>query len=117
MVDTDTRLEYAKILFEYLRHLATLSTGSILLIAAFLEKVFPQRAWTAMAIIALFGFIISVVGTVIAYTLYLPSVHSNQPMSETKKNIFGWGLVLAWGGFLLGIICLTVFAIKNLLTF
>jgi hypothetical protein len=115
MGNVDKRVEYAKILFEYLRHLATLSTGSILLIAAFLEKVFPQRVWTVMAVIALVGFIISVIGTILAYTIYLPMIKNprTHPMAE---RFFGVGLVMAWGGFLLGIICLTVFAIRNLLT-
>ena len=45
--DRGGEAEFRKLWSDYLKHLTTLSTGSILLIATFLEKLFSQPRWKA----------------------------------------------------------------------
>lgn len=105
--------EYAKTYFDYLKHLSTLSTGSIVLEIAFLDKAFPRPQWKAFAIISLIAFTFSVVGSVILYTLGLN--HSiGQFKGEGAQVVGCWSLMVTWGGFLIGISSLTVFAIRNI---
>ena len=105
--------EYAKTYFEYLRHLTTLATGSIVLEIAFLDKAFPHPKWKAIAALSLIAFTSSVVGSVILYTMGLR--HSiGEWTGDVAQSVGCWTLFITWGGFLLGIISLTVFALRNL---
>jgi hypothetical protein len=104
--------EQAKLTSDYLKHLTTLSTGSILLITTFLEKLFPHPHWRWAMIAALLGLLISVLGAVAAMTLVLVDV--NKPLEGGGTTFAGLTLVLTWTGFCIGIFALTLFAIRNL---
>src|ERR1051325_4243312 len=106
--------EYAKVYFDYLKHLSTLSTGSIVLEIAFLDKAFSHPQWKAFAAISLVAFTLSVVGSVVLYTLGLN--HSIGKFKGEGAQVVGcWSLMVTWGGFLIGIMSLTIFALRNLL--
>jgi hypothetical protein len=106
--------EYASAYFDYLKHLSTLSTGSIVLEIAFLDKAFSHPHWKAFAVISLVAFTVSVVGSVILYTLGLN--HSiGQFKGEGAQVVGCWSLMVTWAGFLGGITALTIFAIRNIL--
>jgi hypothetical protein len=49
---TSFAIEDHKALIDYTKQLTTLSTGSIVIIAAFVEKVFPQPQWKVLLIVA-----------------------------------------------------------------
>lgn len=113
-------LEYGKNLSEYLKHLTTLATGSIVLQIAFLEKVFPHPKWKAFMVVSLLAFTLSIIASVVGYTLIvLESQHAD------TSEIFGKGwmgdvgtaaILGTWLGFLLGILSLVIFALGNLFT-
>src|SRR5215212_9905047 len=110
-------IEQTKAFIEYFKHLATLSTGSIVLIAAFLEKLFAQPLWKGVIVLSLIGFIVSILSTIIAYTVFV-----QYGFEEEEPNLPGWaafigliGILLTWMGFLTGIVSLAIFALKNLL--
>jgi hypothetical protein len=46
------QIERYKSIAEYLRHITALSTGSIVLISTFLEKLFPQPQWKCLEVIS-----------------------------------------------------------------
>lgn len=54
--------------FEYLQYLTTLSTGSILLIATFWEKLSAKPAWKPAVALSLAGFMLTVLSSTFVYT-------------------------------------------------
>ena len=108
--------EFIKALIEYWKHLTTLSTGSIILITTFLEKLFQNPLWKTAVIISLIGFMVSVLSSIIAYTIAvifeLPETREETP--DWASTLGGLGLIFTWVGFLTGILSLAVFALRNL---
>lgn len=105
-----------KLSFEAMKHLTTLSAGSLLLLVTFLEKLFVnRRAWTALVGIAIVLFIISIIAAM--YALMQSSmvitkfvVDENDEQRSVRKVATEF---LAFLAFILGIISLAIFALKN----
>jgi hypothetical protein len=111
------KLEQTKAYIEYLKHLTTLSTGSILLIATFLEKLFSRPLWKTAVVISIAGFIISVLASITVYSIILenefdPDYHLSLSWTSLLYLV---GLLVVWGGFLIGVISLAAFTIRNLI--
>lgn len=109
-------LEIYKLEFEYLKHLTTICTGSILLIVAFLEKLFLQPKWKTLIALALIFFVISI--SLCAFSqLTIIDKASEKKSIELRNKVQHWtiGLLLAaLIAYVIGILCLVVFGIKNL---
>lgn len=111
------RLEREKIHIEYMKHLTTLSTGSIILITTFLEKLFVTPLWKPILITSIMGFMVSILSSVADYTIAV-EVDIYRKASEQSAVPLLLKLVarpLAWLGFLTGTLGLAVFAIRNLI--
>ena len=102
-----------KLEHDFLKHLATLSSGSILLMVAFLEKLFKQPTWRFLICASLVSFTCSIVGSIFIQIMVILQFHGGFQKGEGDWpfRIFS---VMAFGGFLLGIISLVVFALRNL---
>ena len=117
--DRGGEAEFRKLWSDYLKHLTTLSTGSILLIATFLEKLFSQPRWKAAVITSLLGFLASILGSTIGLSGVV--IGSKQLLSTSRSddpitsNLIAAGTIAAWIGFCVGIIGLTAFTIRNLI--
>jgi hypothetical protein len=102
---------------DLMKHLATLSTGSIVVLATFLEKLFSHPTWKALVIVAFIGFVLSILGALTWQLLSL--LHISAVRSQRAGLVAGHIVVpvlgAALGGFLIGITSLAVFAIRNLL--
>jgi uncharacterized membrane protein len=115
MADPPTHIfEQRKAWGEYIKHLTTLSTGSIILLAAFLEKFFAQPKWKVAVVITLCGFTLSNIASVRGYSDLKRSFPGVQEPTERDRNTWAASIVVALSSFLLSIITLTVFAIRNL---
>jgi len=99
-------------LIEYVKHLTTLSTGGILLQVAFLEKLFPQPRWRALVVLSLLALAISVMASVAAYTMLLNDISE---IEEENRQYVTNLMVVIWLGFLIGIISIGVFGIRNII--
>lgn len=114
-----TRLETAKLWSEYLKHLTTLSTGSILLVATFLEKVFAHPQWKWAVVTAITGFLISVIGSVLALTMLALNIEmwdeGGDPNYTSGDRVGRTALYLSWSGFAIGIVSVASFSVKNIL--
>jgi hypothetical protein len=111
------QIEWVKNTLEYLRHLTTLSTGAVLLLATFLEKVFPQPKSRGWIVTSLVSFMVAIVACVIAYSvaLYMSmAVRDNPQKGDSEAMITFVALCIVWFSFLVGMSSLTVFAVKNL---
>src|SRR5262249_12965463 len=111
-------IESFKYWADYLKHLTTLSTGSILLITTFLEKLFEHPQWKCAAVISLCGFLSAVMCAVLCFSWMAIASHKwdqDGPHCETTRKWDVVSLYVAWIGFLVGMIFLTIFAIRNLI--
>lgn len=101
---------------DFYKHLTTLSTASVILIATFLDKVFPNPEWRDLVNISLSGFAVSVVGCAIMYSLAVLDTDSELSLHKQMPTRWvGWLPITAGlGGFFVGIAALAAFAIHNL---
>ena len=109
-------LEHIKHQIDYIKHMTTLSTGSILLLSTFLEKLFSSPHWKALVVTTFIGFIVSVMGSVMAHTIYIMDNEFfmvEEPQFSAKTSVLGAAILAIWVGFLLGVISLAIFAIRN----
>jgi hypothetical protein len=112
------RIERYKVGLDYLKHTTTLSTGSIVLIATFLEKLFAKPFWKSVIVVSLVGFMTSVLTSTIAYTLVLAFRFPGEWESDSPgwpHSITGISVFFTWLGFVVGILSLAAFAIRNFL--
>jgi hypothetical protein len=105
-------MDYSKAFIEYLKFLITISTGSIVVLTSFLERLESQPELGYLIGIALSAFMLSIVAALIQYTMLLYTLGT---VASITENIFG-GLIIAvvWGSFLIAIVSLTIFGLVNL---
>lgn len=106
-------LEQIKIMSEYLKHIASLSTASLVLLTIFLEKLFNKPRWKGLITIALSGFGLSLVGSVVAFNGLLQPLPSLQGNIDTGSRYWVIGGSSTSLGFVIGVIALTIFGIRN----
>jgi hypothetical protein len=108
-------MEFHKAFYDYLKHLSTLSTGSIVLLGAFLEKLFSQPKWRTLVVISIMGFLVSVVASVLVYSVMVLNFPRPGRKTEGRDwDIITGAIIVTWVGFLIGVISLAVFTIRNL---
>ncbi len=108
--------EQVKMVFDHTKHLTTLSTGSILMIIAFYKELSSNHVWTYMVGVGLVAFIFSILASTIAQvvTIKLPSTQKTDALTEKKDNMAALPFIISWATFLIGIIFLCVYGVKNL---
>ncbi len=74
-------LEKLKLFTEYLKHITTLSTASLILLTIFLEKLSRRPRWKTLVIVALCSFTLSLIASAIGFlgVLYLISGAGGKP--------------------------------------
>ena len=101
---------------DFYKHLTTLSTASVVLIATFLVRVFPDPEWRELVNVSLSGFAVSVVGCAVMYALAV--LDTDSELSLHKQMPTRWvswlPITAGLGGFFVGIATLAAFAIHNL---
>ena len=108
--------EGRKLQYDAFKHLTTLSTGSILLFATLIEKVFSNPQWRALIIIAFGAFVLSILSSIMLMILLAGLVMRLDDVGEDinlTERIFMVGFSISAGGFVLGIICFVIFTMKN----
>jgi hypothetical protein len=101
---------------DFLKHLVTLSTGCILLMVTFLEKLFHQPKWKFLVVVSLVSFGVSIIGSLTTHFLSILNIDRarDKPIG-TWMALFGiLCVVLSFGGFLTGLVALIVFGAKNI---
>jgi len=102
-----------KLLYDTFKHMTTLSTGSIIILATFLDKFFSNPEWKILISIAFILFIVSMVTAVVMMLMYSNLTGNRGQFSDTFANIAQIAAIFCMGGFVLGIISLAIFSIKN----
>jgi len=99
--------------YDWLKHLTTLDTGSILLLATFSEKLFPNPEWRFLFVLTLVCLGLSLIAAVSAMLFFL--VFLGVTPSKEGENAFLLVNIAAFYGFIIGVISFLVFALKNFL--
>ncbi len=109
-------LEFHKTVHDYFKHMATLSTGSILLIVTFLEKLSKQPRWTWLVAAAICAFAVCVVSTIVAQVGNMEMLKQEEgDESWLTLNLTGYGMLVTWISFIAGVLSLVVFGVVNAL--
>jgi Mn2+/Fe2+ NRAMP family transporter len=104
--------EGSKLFHDTFKHLTTLSTGSVVLIATFFER-FKSLHWKSLASLALVGFIVSTVGSVLLM-LFLAKDVAIMGKPTQRDWLFRYGSWITGVCFVLSVLLLAVFAAGNL---
>jgi hypothetical protein len=113
-------IEFVKLMYDYLKHITTLCTGSILVVVAFYEKASLYLSWRLLLKLSLVAFVVSIISSTVAL---LEITTLSDPEFSTKGSEEGlWGhskpatiaFVLTWGAFVFALVLLIVFGFKNL---
>jgi hypothetical protein len=106
--------EGLKSFYDLFKHITTISTGSVVLIITFLEKLFTDPAWKGL-VTASFGFLtLSVVASLTTMFFLSRAIAQLGKMPKRAEPFFEASMILTIASFLIGITSLVVFAIKNL---
>ena len=109
--------ETSKLWADYLKHISTLSTGSIVIIATFLEKIFSNSEWKWLVVVSLIGFLCSVLFSLVSFTSISLSHIFWEDGGEPKDWIQAMGFYstfATWLSFGIALATFTAFVIKNI---
>ena len=128
--ELNKRLEVYKIFFEmgkakvdYLKQIITLSTGSIMILTILLEKLFKNPEWMFLIVLVLISFLLSIFFALAAQESIMGILYKGFLVDESLLEISEYQTELklyeklCHAGslfFILGLIILSIFAIKNL---
>lgn len=91
-------------MFEYMRHLATLDSAALVLIATLVEKIFTQPTQRAAIGFAMVSFLVSLTAGGFTYLLLIahyPRV-GGQRMTSVDRRWYVWGMMGTFGAFIVG---------------
>lgn len=115
--DTDEKKaleEGWKLHYDTCKHLTTLSTGSILIMVTFMEKLFSNPTWKGLVGISFGLFVLSIVTSAMAM-IGIGSAMRVRFSIDTFDKIYNYATVLiSVICFIVGIVILIVFAMINL---
>ena len=106
-------LEEQKLAFELVKHIATLSTGTIVLLATLLKDVFEEPRWRGLIPVVFASLAISLVALTFTALGLMSSVRNPGSVSPAQRRLTGGTMLAGVGGFLLGLLVLAVFATRN----
>ena len=114
---SDSNAEYMKIEIDYFKHLSTLSTGAIVILTVFIDKLFANPIWKPAIIVAFFAFLLSGIAATVVYSII---VARQEPLvrAGSTDNLGFYGMLITlgtWGLFFIGLLALSVFATANLI--
>ncbi len=105
--------EGQKLAYDSFKHLTTLSTGSLLLLATFLKDLFDKPEWKFLVGVSFIFFIVSIVCSVLTMKALSMAVKDMGEADDSFGNFGAFLYLASIFGFLLGIICFVAFSIKN----
>jgi hypothetical protein len=123
------RIQGLKLLHDTVKHLTTLSSGAILILGGFVEKLFQSPSWKPLILVSLGGFSIVIVVSAfwfivnVALIPGLPGQHSDpatdswaRDLHQRAQGMASWYLQVMVFAFATGMISFAAFAIRNFWT-
>jgi hypothetical protein len=112
--DHKDRFERMKLLFDLNKHITTLATGTMLLMAGFYERVFKSPTWKELAAATFVLFAATVLCSVLAmfsFAMYSQKTH-NTPDDPIERGAKFFTAALS--ALILGVMAFVMFVLKNL---
>lgn len=128
--ETSATIEGQKLFHDSLKHFATLSTGSILIMATLLDRIIEQPVWRGLVVVAFVAFVVCAVSAAFAMSTVSSQLVGRRFIDQIPDRL-SWkrtyvrnfehfhtlrfvtvGLTVL--SFVVGIVSLSVFAIINL---
>lgn len=101
--------------FDWLKHITTLSSASVVLLATFLEKLIKNPEWRWLIGATFILFITSIIASVLL--MFWQALFAEDDLGELTREGFLSYLVLviiAFWSFVGGMVCLVIFSLKNI---
>lgn len=112
-ISMNQKLDTYKLVFDLMKHITTLSSGSILILIALLEKAFQTRPPIAIVASAFGMFSFSIVAAIVAM-MVLATNAADGGITEGERSAFAWSATLAAALFAMGIFIVAVIAISKI---
>jgi cytochrome bd-type quinol oxidase subunit 2 len=106
-----SKTEMFKQSFELLKHITTLSSGSILLVLAIAEKFLKEPSFTKPLFQAVICFLVSIFAALVAMAV-LAIKAGSQGLSRNESKVVAWGFVMSAMGFFGGIAMIAISLFK-----
>jgi hypothetical protein len=106
--------EGMKLFYDLFKHMTTVCTGSILILITFLEKLFSNPVWKSLVGYAFGGFILSILTSLILMVYISNLIRNFGHSGDVIETIMSIIAIIVVVSFLFAIVCLAVFAMKNL---
>lgn len=106
-------LEEQKLAFDFVKHLTTLSTGTIVVLTTFAKDVFRKPEWHVLIPLAFASFVLATIALSIAAFGLLNSVRHPGGAPPSIRALTGLSTIVGMVGFSAGLLLLSTFAIKN----
>lgn len=110
---TKDRSDTFKTLFEFFKHLTTLSSGSILVILALAEKFIKQPVDVTFLFRSMFCFCVAIVTSLVAMGVLAFHAAGDKPSNGAVK-LLAWGTVMSGIGFFGGMVMLAMAVLRVL---
>ena len=104
-------VESSKLFYDLFKHVTTLTTGTIVVLATFLEKLFKAPLWLPLVVITFVGLVLSLIASLGAMAFF--AKHVREEVTEAEGNIATAFIVVCLVSFLIAIACLTAFTVRN----
>lgn len=112
--DQKDKIEFLKIVIDYLKHTATLSTGSILILATFLEKFLTNPTGKFLIVFALVCFALSIIGAFYVGLVCIAEGDPSKPEVESSSTTIVYIVRATFICFIVGIFLFIGVAVINL---
>ncbi len=106
-------IESLKLSYDLFKHVTTLSTGSLLLLATLLDKFFKAPEWSFLIGVTFTAFLISLVGSLALMFTLSRTIAGSGEVSDPIDRLGVFGVISSVGGFILGFGTLIAFTLKN----
>lgn len=108
-------VEAQKVVFDYLKHITTLDTGSIVLLTVLLDKFFETPEWKGLVIVTFAGLMVSIIALTFSAFGIIRSIRTPRNIPIALVKFTSWTYILGIVSFIVGIGSLSVLAAKNFL--
>lgn len=112
-MDEASRREGLRLFFDVFKHVTSLSSGSIIVLATFLDRLDNQPHWQLMVPIAFLGFMVATVGSIIVMLSTARTIRRNDDTDHLPDKIGAIAYGVAIAGFAIGVIAICAFAARN----
>lgn len=114
-ISIELEVEQARQVFEYLKYLLSISSGSLVITSAFISKKFDDPCLPHFLSSALICFLASILFSMVCYSLRIynfPGIVKKE--KQIGASLFGILIILTWVALFSGLLLTSVFIIKNI---